>query len=265
MTEAAVLKVTDLCVNAVSGVQAVHNASVEIRAGETHVVVADPDQDTAAFGAAVVGSPNYRVRAGTVTFDGTDLAAWPTHIRVAAGVMAIAAPPSGPAGISHLSILQAAARTGQTDQPGVMEIRTAAAERLRHLGCDPGLVSEDIGADLPPAEQLALGFSHALVGRPSILIIDLPAFGEGPETTGVLLAGLARLRVEQPNAATLIMSRDEGLIDRLEPDHAHLLRGGRIEAIKRSSPQTSVRDASRGAGEPAVASSATPDGNESMT
>ncbi|MEM7324039.1 MAG: hypothetical protein AAF531_13200 [Actinomycetota bacterium] len=248
MTDAPLLQLSGLHAEDTGGVTVLDGASLAVEVGETHVIHVLPDQDSDAIGAVVLGSHRYRLTDGAVRLRGEDIGGWPANIRAGAGLFRAAPAPQGRAGISNLSVLRAIAPAGMGDAAtddnvdeavdgeatGVTAVRRSAIRILDRLGLDQSLLTEDVGTATSPVDALGASLLRVLFQRPEVVLVDLAAFSESPEIFALLTKGVGLARFERPGLGTLIMSRDERLLDHLEPDHIHVLSGGRVTACDRA-------------------------------
>jgi branched-chain amino acid transport system ATP-binding protein len=89
--------------------------------------------------------------------------------------------------------LLVAARAGRWTRERVYEFFPALAERQRHRG-----------NELSGGEQQMLSIGRALMGNPTLLLMDEPLEGLAPVIVDIVLAGLARLKREDDLAILLV-------------------------------------------------------------
>ncbi len=155
------------------------------------------------------------VHSGAVRFAGHDIAGWPAHRRVRAGLGLV---PQEREIFRSLSVdenLQVAAAPGAWTLPRVYELFPRLAQRRRNLG-----------HQLSGGEQQMLAIGRALVGNPRVLLLDEPFEGLAPIIVETLVDAFQRLRTDGELAIVLVEQHAELALELTE--NAFVLDRGRV-------------------------------------
>ena len=166
-----------------------------------------------------------RLQAGTILFNGEDITALPPHRRAQLGIGWVAQEREIFATLSVEENLTVAARDGFWSVPAVYYLFPRLAERRRNMG-----------NQLSGGEQQMLAIARALVGNPSVLLMDEPSEGLAPVIVEELAravkrlaqaGGLALILVEQNTRLALEIAARALVMDR-----GHIVYDGQSEPLR---------------------------------
>jgi branched-chain amino acid transport system ATP-binding protein len=165
--------------------------SLDLRPGETLSVLGRNGVGKTTLLATIMG--HTRLRSGGIRFAGREIAALPVYRRARLGIGFVPQEREIFPSLMVEENLQVAARPGRWPLARVYEFFPALAERRRHRG-----------NQLSGGEQQMLAIGRALIGNPSLLLLDEPLEGLAPVLVDALLAGLDRLKREDDLALLLV-------------------------------------------------------------
>ena len=199
-------------------IRAVQGVDLDVAAGEVVALVGANGAGKSSILKAIAGLE--RPERGVVRFQGRNIAGWPAHRALAAGIAYV---PEGRMIVGTLSVrdnlrLGAFARTGSVD---------LAAEIERVLGIFPDLRGrlDEPGASLSGGQAQMLALARGLMAAPKLLLLDEPALGLAPVTTAAVFALIARLKTE---GATILLVEQNVAEALAVADRAYVLESGRV-------------------------------------
>ena len=154
-----------------------------------------------------------RLHAGSIRFAGREIAALPPFRRARLGIGFVPQEREIFPSLTVAENLLVAARPGRWSVSRVYEFLPALAERRHHRG-----------NQLSGGEQQMLAIGRALIGNPSLMLMDEPLEGLAPVIIDALLAGLDRLKRED-DLALLLVEQHARLALELAQDAIVLDRG----------------------------------------
>jgi branched-chain amino acid transport system ATP-binding protein len=134
-----------------------------------------------------------RLRAGSIRFAGRDIAALRPFRRARLGIGFVPQEREIFASLTVAENLLVAARPGSWSLDRVYDFFPPLAERRRHRG-----------NQLSGGEQQMLAIGRALMGNPSLLLMDEPLEGLAPVIVDALLEGIERIKREGDLALLLV-------------------------------------------------------------
>jgi branched-chain amino acid transport system ATP-binding protein len=210
------------------GVVATDDVQLDVAGGEVHALIGPNGAGKTTLVHQLSGA--LAPDAGTVRFDGRDLAGCPFHERVRRGLARSYQATSIFRGFSVLDNLALAvqARSGTSLsfwRP--VDAETPLFDEARRIAAEVGLGARGnaAAASLAHGEQRRLEVGLALATRPRLVLLDEPTAGMGPESEE-MIALLARLK---GSVAMLLIEHDMDAVWRLA-DRVSVLVNGRVVA-----------------------------------
>jgi branched-chain amino acid transport system ATP-binding protein len=154
-----------------------------------------------------------RLHGGNIRFAGREIAALPAYRRARLGIGFVPQEREIFPSLTVEENLTVAERPGQWCLDSVYDFFPSLAERRRNHG-----------NQLSGGEQQMLAIGRALMGNPTLLLMDEPLEGLAPVIVDTLLAGLDRLKHES-DLALLLVEQHAQLTLELAPDAIVLDRG----------------------------------------
>ena len=210
------LKLTD--VHAGYGpIEALKGVSLEVNSGEIVTLIGANGAGKSTLLMTICGCP--QATRGVITFEGQDITRKPTHVIMQCG-MALA--PEGRRIFPALTVLENLKMGGFFADKSRLE---ADLERVFTLFPRLQERQDQRGGTLSGGEQQMLAIGRALMGRPTLLLLDEPSLGLAPLVMAQIFKTLAEIRDE---GITLFLveqnaHRALGLADR-----GYVLENGRI-------------------------------------
>ena len=210
---------------AFGGVSVLHGIDLNVQAGQlTAVVGANGAGKTTLLRAVSRLAP---AKAGSIHFDGQDLAALAPHLVARRGLVHV---PQGRQIVPGLSVeqnLDGMDSATQQDLLAAEYARFPVLAQRRHIP----------GEALSGGEQQMLAVSRALMMRPRLLILDEPSLGLAPQIVRSIHASLRALATQ--GMAVLLVEQVAFAALRIA-DHGYVIQNGRIAMA--GPPEQLLRD-----------------------
>ncbi|MGH6905422.1 MAG: ABC transporter ATP-binding protein [Geminicoccaceae bacterium] len=202
------------------GVRAGYGATVvlealdlRLAAGECLAVLGRNGVGKSTLLATIMGHAT--LQGGTIALAGQDIGAWRPHRRARAGLGWVPQEREIFPSLTVQDNLAVADRAGAWTIARVLEIFPRLGERARQPG-----------RSLSGGEQQMLAIARALVGNPSVLLMDEPFEGLAPIVVEELAGVIGHLRTDQAMTMVLIEQRTDVALDLAE--RAVVMERGRV-------------------------------------
>ena len=124
-----------------------------VGAGEVHAIMGPNGSGKSTLASTLMGSPEYEVTAGTITFQGDDVTDWPADERAKAGMFLAFQYPQEIPGVSVIQFLRQALSARKGIDLSVLELRVAAMEWMQRLGMDSSFVDRYLNEGFSGGEK----------------------------------------------------------------------------------------------------------------
>jgi Fe-S cluster assembly ATP-binding protein len=199
-----------------------------VRAGEVHAIMGPNGSGKSTLGTTLLGSPEYEVTAGTVTYKGDDITDWPADERAKAGMFLAFQYPQEIPGVSVIQFLRQALSARKGVDLSVLELRLATMEWMERLGMDSSFVDRYLNEGFSGGEKKRNEIMQMAVLEPELAILDETDSGLDIDALRIVAKGIEEVRSERPEMGVVLITHYQRLLDELQPDHVHILVGGRI-------------------------------------
>lgn len=207
----------------VAGKQILNGVNLTVRSGEVHAIMGPNGSGKSTLSNVLMGRPGYEVTGGTITLDGVDLIAIPTHERAAAGLFLGMQYPTEVPGVSLTDVLS---ESIAIDRSGADLEATLAAEAER-VGLATALLDRPLNVDLSGGEKKRNETVQLALLRPKFAVLD-------EIDSGLDVDALAQVsqRVEDATKewglGVIAVTHYNRLLEKLHADVVHIFARGQI-------------------------------------
>jgi Fe-S cluster assembly ATP-binding protein len=203
---------------------------LEVKAGEIHAIMGPNGSGKSTLGNVLTGREGYEVSEGQVSYQGKDLLELEPEERACEGVFLAFQYPVEIPGVNNTYFLRAALNAqrkyrGEEELDSVGFLRLVR-EKLQVLHIGEELLHRAVNEGFSGGEKKRNEIFQMAVLEPRLAILDETDSGLDIDALKTVAEGVNRLR--SPDRAMIIVTHYQRLLDYIQPDHVHVLAGGRI-------------------------------------
>ncbi len=207
-----------------------NGVDLEVYAGEVHAIMGPNGSGKSTLANVLAGRPDYTVTAGEVQYDGEDLLSLEPEIRARKGIfMAFQYPVELP-GVRAWQFLKAGVDARREhngeEELSARDFDRMLREKVAMVEIDPELVRRAVNEGFSGGEKKRNEILQMAVLEPKLALLDETDSGLDIDALRIVAEGVNKLR-SQDNAMVLV-THYQRLLNYIEPDHVHVLFGGRI-------------------------------------
>ena len=226
MSVNALLSVQDLSV-AAEEKEILHHVTLDVKTGETHVLMGPNGAGKSTLGHAIMGNPAYTQTGGSIIFDGTNISDLGPDKRAQAGLFLSFQAPVEIPGVPLSSFLRAALATRPERALKGKEFRRRTNELCAALDMDPAYLDRELGVGFSGGEKKKLEMLQLLLLQPKLAILDETDSGLDVDALGVVSRGIELYR-NTCKGSLVVITHNTRILERLKVDHVHVMVQGRM-------------------------------------
>ena len=206
-----------------------HDLSLRVAPGETHVLMGPNGAGKSTLGNALMGHPSYRITAGDVRWLGEDLLDKPVHERARAGLFLSFQSPIEVPGITLGNFIRSALEQKTGERIRIWDFRKELRRAMDVLQMDPSYADRDLNVGFSGGEKKKAEILQLLMLKPTLAILDETDSGLDVDAVRTVSRGIEEYQKSR-ESALIIITHNTGILSSLHVDHTHVLVDGRIVA-----------------------------------
>jgi Fe-S cluster assembly ATP-binding protein len=225
----SMLKIDNLHVRA-GDKHVLHGVNLEVADGEVHAIMGPNGSGKSTLAQVLAGREGYEVTAGTVSYRGRDLLALPPEERAREGVFLAFQYPVEIPGLNNVYLLKAGLNAVRKHRGlpelDAFEFLALVREKMKLMHMDESFLNRGVNEGFSGGEKKRNEILQMAVLEPALALLDETDSGLDIDALRVVANGVNSLR--RPDRAIVMVTHYQRLLDYIEPDHVHVLSGGRI-------------------------------------
>ena len=228
-TKTPILELRDVHAEA-GGTEILAGLSLRVGAGEVHAVMGPNGSGKSTLANVLAGRPSVHVTGGEVLFDGQDLTALSPEERAREGIFLAFQYPVEIPGVANMVFLKTAANAlrkhrGEPELDA-MDFLALLRDKAKLVDMDDKLMQRAVNEGFSGGEKKRNEILQMAILEPRLAVLDETDSGLDIDALRSVADGVNSLR--NADRSMLVITHYQRLLDHIEPDHVHVLAGGRI-------------------------------------
>ncbi|MGN0362088.1 MAG: Fe-S cluster assembly ATPase SufC [Bilifractor sp.] len=201
--------------------------NLEVKRGETHVLMGPNGAGKSTLGNALMGNPKYIIKSGDIIFNGKSILDEPVNQRAKDGLFMSFQSPLEVPGISLSNFIRNALenRTGQRIR--LWDFRKKIAAAMDILQMDHSYAERDLNVGFSGGEKKKAEILQLLMLNPSLAILDETDSGLDVDAVRTVSKGVEEYQKNR-DGALIIITHSTRILESLHVDATHVLVDGTI-------------------------------------
>ena len=207
--------------------QLLHSITLNIKAGETHVLMGPNGAGKSTLGNVLMANPEYTVTGGQIFFDGKDITGDETDKRAKAGMFLSFQDPLEVPGISLESFIRTSVQQVTGTRVKLMAFQKELEKAMEILNINKSYAARDLNVGFSGGEKKKSEILQLLMLKPKFAILDETDSGLDIDAVRTVSKGVEEFR-KTNNGALLIITHSTKILESLHVDKTHIMVKGRI-------------------------------------
>ena len=222
------LQINDLTV-AVEDRELLHHVNLEIKRGETHVLMGPNGAGNPTLGSVLMGNPKYQVKGGTIHFLGKDITEESADKRAQHGIFLSFQEPLEVPGLALDSFLNNAVRKRRGNQVRIWNFMKEVDAAMKILQMDASYKNRGLNVGFSGGEKKKTEILQMMLLKPELAILDETDSGLDVDAVRLVSAGIEEYR-KNNDKGILVITHSTRILEQLHVDYTHIMVDGQIVA-----------------------------------
>lgn len=211
----------------VDGEAILKDINLDIRRGETHVLMGPNGAGKSTLGNVLMGNPVYKLESGSITFDGEEIAGESADKRANRGMFLSFQNPLEVPGLSLESFIRNAIRQKTGKAVKILKFKKELEETMGLLDMDSSYADRDLNVGFSGGEKKKAEILQLLMLNPKFAILDETDSGLDVDAVKNVSKGIEEYQ-KREDGALLIITHSTKILESLNVDYTHVLVKGQI-------------------------------------
>ena len=207
--------------------QVIKNLSLQINAGEVHVLMGPNGAGKSTLGNVLMGNPVYELTDGKIFFDGSDITEESVDKRAKAGIFLSFQNPLEIQGISLETFIRSALQQKTGERVKLFQFQKELQANMRLLNMADSYAKRDLNVGFSGGERKKSEILQLLMLKPKFAILDETDSGLDVDAVRTVSKGIEEYQKTQ-NGGLLIITHSTRILESLKVDYVHILVHGSI-------------------------------------
>lgn len=204
-----------------------HGVNIEIKKGETHVLMGPNGAGKSTLGYALMGNPRYITNGGEIIFDGKNIVDESADKRAKAGMFLSFQNPLEVPGLPLSSFIRNAVEAVSGKRVRMMQFKKELEKNMEVLNMDKDYANRALNVGFSGGEKKKAEILQLLMLSPKLAILDETDSGLDVDAVRTVSEGVKEYQ-KRKDGALLIITHSTRILESLKVDYTHIMVEGKI-------------------------------------
>ena len=204
-----------------------HGVNIEIKKGETHVLMGPNGAGKSTLGYALMGNPRYITEGGEIIFDCKNIVDESADKRAKAGMFLSFQNPLEVPGLPLSSFIRDAVEAVSGKRVRMMQFKKELEKNMEVLNMDKDYANRALNVGFSGGEKKKAEILQLLMLSPKLAILDETDSGLDVDAVRTVSEGVKEYQ-KRKDGALLIITHSTRILESLKVDYTHIMVDGKI-------------------------------------
>ncbi len=204
-----------------------HNINLNVKPGETHVLMGPNGAGKSTLGYTLMGNPLYQITSGKLILDGEDITLESADKRAKKGIFLSFQDPLEVPGISLESFIRSSMQQVTGQKVKLIAYQKALEEAMDILNMNHSYADRDLNVGFSGGEKKKSEILQLLMLKPKLAILDETDSGLDVDAVRTVSRGIEEYQ-KKMNGALIIITHSTKILESLKVDFTHVMVKGRL-------------------------------------
>ncbi len=204
------------------------NFSLDIDKGSIHVIMGPNGVGKSTLSRVIMGDNNYKIKNGSITFNGEDITNMSTDMRSRLGIFLAMQYPLEIDGVSNQDFLRTAMSSHQEKNVGLYDFIVNCEKAVEELKMDKNLIHRSLNVGFSGGEKKKNEVLQIKLLKPKFIILDEIDSGLDVDSLKIVANNIVKYKEENKDTAILIITHLTKILEYIKPDYVHVVGDGHI-------------------------------------
>ncbi len=207
------------------------NFNLEIKKGETHIIMGPNGSGKSTLCYAIMGHPKYKITSGKIEFNGQNILEMPTDERARAGLFLAFQYPKEVPGITFGNFLRQSSNVKLKESGekvlSPMEYFKIAKELIEKVDLDKSMIGRGVNEGFSGGEKKRAEIVQMAALKPKLSLIDEIDSGLDIDSLKKVAQSIEEIKSET-GMSTILITHYQRLLNYMNFDFIHIMKNGKI-------------------------------------
>jgi len=221
------LIIKDIFAQTLNGKQILKGVSLNIKSGETHVIMGPNGGGKSTLALVLMGHPGYKITEGKIIVDGTDVTNLSPDKRARLGLFLAFQYPIEVPGVNFANFLRMAVNENKKGEEKISPLgfRNIIAKQAKKLSFSDEITKRMLNEGFSGGEKKKAEVLQMTVLKPKYAILDEPDSGLDVDALKIIAKTISNLDFP---LGLILITHYQRVLHYLQPDFVHILLNGKI-------------------------------------
>ncbi len=206
-----------------------HDINLQIRKGETHVLMGPNGAGKSTLGYVLMGNPKYEITQGNILFKGKDITEESADKRAKDGMFLSFQEPLEVPGLTVSAFIRNAIQQKKGGYIKLWDFKKELDKNLKFLDMDPSYAERSLNVGFSGGEKKKAEILQLMMQKPNLAILDETDSGLDVDAVRLVSKGVEEYQKDR-DGALLIITHSTRILESLHVDYTHVMVNGHIVA-----------------------------------